>query len=153
MQREVTLFDVAMAAGELTHASAKKRHNAKLAVEYIMSMPEMLLPSGGIIGGKYAFRYTSTGAGSLNSKELRESYFERVGWPLESFCTTCNKVQRNAIGHLFPRVFGGSWNKVNGHHHSAPECTKCNSDKGQEINPEDEKFLNKQPVSNIEGWQ
>lgn len=153
MQSTVTLLDVAMAAGDLGHASAKKRHNAELAVAYIMSMPEMLLPSGGIIGGQYAFRYTSTGAGSLNSKELRESYFARVGWALESHCDTCGKVQRNAIGHLFPRVFGGSWNKVDGHHHSAPECTVCNSNKGQQIDPRDEKFLDEQPVANIEGWR
>ena len=149
-----TLLHVAIATRmyENKKATFIEKNNAELAVRYILAMDELKLPSGGVFGGKYAFRYTSSGAGSLNSRELREAWFAANGWELESFCDTCNKVQRNAIGHLYPRALGGSWDKVHGAEHSVPECAVCNSNKGEEVMIKDQNELYKIEIPVIEGW-
>jgi hypothetical protein len=148
---KLRLAIVSATAGKMDSPWMHERHNAKVAVDFIMSMQEVKLPSGAVFGGPDAFRYTSTGAGSLKSKELRESWFARNGWALTSHCNKCNATTRNAIGHLFPRVFGGSWNKSTGAQHSVPECTVCNSNKGAEVATADEQYLWNEMVE-VEGW-
>jgi len=139
-------------------ASCSDEHNVNrlYAIEYVKAMQPIVMPSGGVLGGRDAFVHTGD---VFKARATRIMYMTRnfshnyTSWAMVGYtlnpawllnqgkieCAVCG-ITEVSVGHVFPRSFGGIFNPDNALN-CRPQCKLCNSRQRAHIQTIDMQWL------------